>query len=47
LQHHSQQSGIYFHPNQFEPMFLSTAHTADDIEQVLTVFKECVRCCFN
>ena len=47
LQHHAQRRGVYFHPNQFEPMFLSTTHTASDIEQVLAVFKECVRCCFD
>ena len=26
--------GVYFHPNQFEPMFLSTAHTPADIAEV-------------
>jgi glutamate-1-semialdehyde 2,1-aminomutase len=45
LQHNMQQRGIYFHPNQFEPMFLSTAHTAEDIEQVLALFEEAARCC--
>ncbi len=35
LQHQLQRSGVYFHPNQFEPMFLSTAHTHDDIASVL------------
>ena len=30
-----QNSGVYFHPNQFEPMFLSTAHTSEDIDMVL------------
>ena len=31
LQHYMQRAGVYFHPNQFEPMFLSTAHTPADI----------------
>jgi len=35
FQHQLQQSGVYFHPNQFEPMFLSTAHTHEDIASVL------------
>jgi glutamate-1-semialdehyde aminotransferase len=26
---------VYFHPNQFEPMFLSTAHSHDDMASVL------------
>jgi glutamate-1-semialdehyde 2,1-aminomutase len=35
FQHQLQRSGVYFHPNQFEPMFLSTAHSHDDIASVL------------
>lgn len=35
LQHGAQRAGVFFHPNQFEPMFLSTAHTADAIDAVL------------
>jgi glutamate-1-semialdehyde 2,1-aminomutase len=35
LQHQLQRSGVYYHPNQFEPMFLSTAHSHDDIATVL------------
>jgi glutamate-1-semialdehyde 2,1-aminomutase len=35
LQHQLQQTGVYYHPNQFEPMFLSTAHTRADIATVL------------
>ncbi len=31
MQHLMQHAGGYFHPNQFEPMFLSAAHTSDDI----------------
>lgn len=35
FQHTMQKLGVYFHPNQFEPMFLSTAHTSEDIDIVL------------
>jgi glutamate-1-semialdehyde 2,1-aminomutase len=35
FQHQLQTSGVYFHPNQFEPLFLSTAHTHQDIATVL------------
>ncbi len=35
FQHQLQRSGVYFHPNQFEPMFLSTAHSHADIASVL------------
>jgi len=45
LQHALQRAGIYFHPNQFEPMFPSTAHTTCDIEIVLERFEEAVELC--
>lgn len=35
LQHALQRSGVYFHPNQLEPMFLSTVHSDEDIASVL------------
>jgi glutamate-1-semialdehyde 2,1-aminomutase len=35
FQHQMQRSGVYFHPNQFEPLFFSTAHTRQDIAVVL------------
>lgn len=35
FQHYMQRAGVYFHPNLFEPMFLSTAHTSEDIAAVL------------
>jgi glutamate-1-semialdehyde 2,1-aminomutase len=35
FQHGMQRSGVYFHPNMFEPMYLSTAHTGDEIGRVL------------
>ena len=45
LQHAMQQRGVYFHPNQFETMFLSTAHTAADIETVLERMEDGARSC--
>lgn len=45
FQHHMQRSGVYFHPNQFEPMFLSTAHTAEHIGQVLDRMEQGARKC--
>jgi glutamate-1-semialdehyde 2,1-aminomutase len=35
FQHQLQRSGVYFHPNQFEPLFFSTAHTRQDVAAVL------------
>lgn len=35
FQHQLQRSGVYFHPNQFEPLFFSTAHTRQDVATVL------------
>ena len=35
--HHCLQSGIYFAPSQFETGFISTAHTAADIEKTASV----------
>jgi glutamate-1-semialdehyde 2,1-aminomutase len=46
LQHAMQRRGVYFHPNQFEPMFLSTAHSSDDIALFLDRFEEAVEECF-
>jgi glutamate-1-semialdehyde 2,1-aminomutase len=44
-QHQLQRTGVYFHPNQFEPMFLSTAHTHADIELALDRMEEGARRC--
>lgn len=44
FQHALQQRGVYFHPNQFETMFLSTAHTSEDIGQVLERIEDACRC---
>lgn len=46
-QHHLQRSGVYFHPNQFEPMFLSTAHTPSDVAVALERMEEGVRKCLT
>ena len=35
FQHQLQRSGVYFHPNQFEPLFFSTAHTQQDVATAL------------
>jgi glutamate-1-semialdehyde 2,1-aminomutase len=35
LQHGLLDRGVYVHPNQFEPMYLSTAHGKQDIDEVL------------
>lgn len=35
FQHQLQRLGVYFHPNLFEPLFLSTVHTHDDVANVL------------
>jgi glutamate-1-semialdehyde 2,1-aminomutase len=45
LQHSAQGLGVYFHPNQFEPMFLSTAHGSPEIATALERIEEAARCC--
>lgn len=45
FQHHMQRIGVYFHPNQFETMFLSTAHAPEDIDIVLERMEEGARKC--
>ncbi len=47
FQHWMQQHGVYFHPNEFEPMFLSTAHTSADIDEVLERWEEGARLCLK
>jgi len=42
LQHMMQRSGVYYHPNQFEPLFLSAAHSNEDIATVLDRFEQAV-----
>jgi glutamate-1-semialdehyde 2,1-aminomutase len=45
FQHAVQRLGVYFHPNQFEPMFLSTAHTSDLIANALERIEDGARRC--
>jgi len=45
FQHWMQQRGVYFHPNEFEPMFLSVAHSSNDIDEVLERWEEGARQC--
>jgi len=47
LQHAMQRRGVYFHPNQFEPMFPSTAHTSRDVGIVLDSFEQAAQECFS
>ncbi|MCW5715919.1 MAG: aspartate aminotransferase family protein [Bauldia sp.] len=35
LQHAAQRNGVYFHPNHFEPWYISTAHTPEIVDRVL------------
>lgn len=43
LQHDLLDRGVYIHPNQFEPMYISTAHGKDDIDDVLERIEDTVR----
>ena len=43
FQHQLQRSGVFFHPNQFEPLFLSTAHSLADIDTVLEKIEDGAR----
>ena len=44
-QHYLQRAGVYFHPNLFEPMFLSTAHTREDVAVALDCMEQGAREC--
>jgi glutamate-1-semialdehyde 2,1-aminomutase len=46
LQHALLDRGVYVHPNQFEPMYLSTAHSERDVDEVLGLFDDAVQHCF-
>lgn len=37
------ENGVYLPPSQFEAMFLSTAHTDDDIEKTIKAFEKSIR----
>jgi len=40
LQIRAQEQGVYFHPSPIEPWFLSTAHSAEDLDQVVAVVRD-------
>jgi glutamate-1-semialdehyde 2,1-aminomutase len=40
LQIAAQERGVYFHPSPIEPWFLSTAHSAADLDQVVSVVRD-------
>jgi glutamate-1-semialdehyde 2,1-aminomutase len=42
FQHDLLDRGIYIHPNQFEPMYVSTAHGKEDIDDVLERIEDTV-----
>ena len=42
-QHAMQRLGVYFHPNQFEPMFPSLAHTSAEVGIALERFETAAR----
>ncbi len=46
-QHALQKSGVYFHPNAFEPLFLSTAHAAGDIDEALDRMEQGAKSCLR
>jgi glutamate-1-semialdehyde 2,1-aminomutase len=35
-----QEAGLYFHPNPLEPWFLSTAHTRDELDTVVSTIEQ-------
>ena len=41
--HHCLKNGVYFAPSQFETGFISTAHSAADIEQTAEVVRDALR----
>jgi glutamate-1-semialdehyde 2,1-aminomutase len=36
----AQERGVYFHPSPIEPWFLSTAHSVEDLDQVLAILRD-------
>jgi glutamate-1-semialdehyde 2,1-aminomutase len=40
LQIRAQRKGVYFHPSPIEPWFLSTAHSAEDLDHVVAVVRD-------
>lgn len=47
LQHALQHRNVFFHPNQFEPWFPSTAHTEDDINMLLNCMEDGIQEVFS
>jgi glutamate-1-semialdehyde 2,1-aminomutase len=45
LEHAMLDNGVYFHPNMFEPLFPSIAHSEADIDDMLNRFEDSVRTC--
>jgi len=45
FQHALLDRGVYMHPNQFEPWYLSTAHRKEDIDEVLGRIDDAIRHC--
>jgi glutamate-1-semialdehyde 2,1-aminomutase len=43
LEHALADRGVYVHPNQFEPWFLSTAHTQPDLDETLSRIEDAAR----
>ena len=40
LQIRAQRAGVYFHPSPIEPWFLSTAHSVEDLDQVVATVRD-------
>ena len=45
FQHALLDHGVYIHPNQFEPLYLSTAHLRSDVDNVLGRMESAIRQC--
>jgi glutamate-1-semialdehyde 2,1-aminomutase len=43
FQHALLDRGVYVHPNQFEPLYVSTAHRKEDIGEALDRFDDAFR----
>ena len=43
LQHALLENGVYVHPNQYEPWYLSEAHRKEDIDEVLDRFDDAIQ----
>jgi glutamate-1-semialdehyde 2,1-aminomutase len=39
--------GVYVHPNQFEPLYLSTTHRKEDVEEVLGRIDDAIQHCLR